>query len=111
MVPNNVKLKNDVIKELHSTPYSGHVGITKTYENVSRLFFWPGMRTDIIDHVECCIGCQRNKPSHLKPGGLLQPLQIPAEPWCSVSMDFITQLPKAEIGYDSIEVFVSRLTV
>ena len=110
MVPNNVKLKNDVIRELHSTPYSGHVGITKTFENVSRLFIWLGMRADIIDHVECCIGCQRNKPYHLQPAGLLQSLQIPVEPWSSVSMDFITQLPQAEIGYDSIAVFVCRLT-
>ena len=77
MLPDNSKIKNKIITELHATPYGGHGGITKTYENVSRLFFWPSMRKDVIQYVHYCAECQRNKPSNQKPAGLLQPLQIP----------------------------------
>ena len=64
---------------------------------------WPQMR-------RCCFECQRNKTSNQKPAGLLQPLPTPTEPWASVSMDFITQLPATVSGYDAIVVFVCRLT-
>ena len=38
--------------------------------------------------------CQRNKMEHLRPGGLLQPLDIPSAVWADVAMDFIEALPR-----------------
>ena len=38
---------------------------------------------------------QRSKPSNQHPYGLLNPLPIPEHPWQSISMDFITNLPKS----------------
>ena len=70
---------------------------------------WPGMTDDIREHVQSCDSCQRNNIRGGKPAGLLQPLQIPEEPWISVSMDFITQLPKTPRGKDAILVVVDRL--
>ena len=110
MVPEIKKLRAQLIQEMHATPYSGHAGITKTYENIQRNFMWPQMRQEITEHIRCCFECQRNKPSNQKPAGLLQPLPTPTEPWASVSMDFITQLPATVNGYDAIVVFVCRLT-
>jgi hypothetical protein len=49
------------------------------------------------------------KASNLKKAGLLQPLQVAAGPWRSVSMDMTTGLPKSS-GFDSILVFVDRFT-
>ena len=43
------------------------------------------------------------------PGGLLQLLPIPTAPWESISVDFITHLPRTCSGHDSITVFVDRL--
>ncbi|KAI5652974.1 hypothetical protein M9H77_30161 [Catharanthus roseus] len=43
------------------------------------------------------------------PPGLLDPLPIPKRPWESVSMDFITSLPKSE-GFGSIIVVVDRFS-
>ena len=37
------------------------------------------------------------------------PAAVPQGPWESVSMDFITQLPKTASGYDAILVVVDRL--
>lgn len=44
------------------------------------------------------------------PAGLLQPLPVPTRKWESISMDFITQLPRTTSGYDAIWVVVDRLS-
>ena len=43
------------------------------------------------------------------PYGLLSPLPIPPRPWCSVSLDWITDLPPSHY-HDAILVVVDRLT-
>ncbi|KAE9162108.1 hypothetical protein PF004_g30599 [Phytophthora fragariae] len=57
-----------------------------------------------------CELCRRNKPRLTKPPGLLEPLSIPDERWRSISMDFITDLPRTKRDVDSIWVVVDRLT-
>ncbi|GKC96649.1 reverse transcriptase domain-containing protein [Tanacetum coccineum] len=45
----------------------------------------------------------------LQSGLLVQP-EIPQWKWDNITMDFITKLPKSSQGYDTIWVFVNRLT-
>jgi len=67
------------------------------------------MRRYIKDYVTGCDTCQRNKGPNHKPYGLLSPLPIPDQPWTSISVDFITQLPPSK-GFSAICVFVDRFT-
>ncbi|KAJ9523626.1 hypothetical protein QJQ45_007296 [Haematococcus lacustris] len=110
VVPNDSELRNHILHEMHDAVYSGHVGISKTLERVSRVFWWNTMRADVRYYVSTCDACQRDKASTLKPGGLLNPLSIPDYRWESVSMDFITKLPSGSHGYDAICVFVDSLS-
>ncbi|KAJ9533992.1 hypothetical protein QJQ45_027094 [Haematococcus lacustris] len=110
VVPTDSELRNHILHEMHDAVYSGHVGISKTLERVSRVFWWNTMRADVRYYVSTCDACQRDKASTLKPGGLLNPLSIPDYRWESVSMDFITKLPSGSHGYDAICVFVDRLS-
>src|SRR5215469_12445919 len=68
------------------------------------------MEKDVTHYVQSCKSCQRNKSSTQRPVGLLQLLPIPDRLWSSISMDFITHLPRSQMGYDAILVFVDRLT-
>jgi hypothetical protein len=68
------------------------------------------MRALVDEYVRSCPSCQAVKPSQRLPIGLLQPLDPPLRPWESVSVDFITHLPKTKLGHTSICVFVDRLT-
>lgn len=110
VVPGNTDAKAYILYELHDREGAGHGGIAKTTELVRRHYWWKGLREDIAKHVNSCELCQRNKASTKVAGGLLQPLPIPEQNWSSVSMDFITQLPRTQRGKDSIVVFVDRLS-
>jgi hypothetical protein len=68
------------------------------------------MKREIAKYVSECDICRRVKASHLKPAGMLQPLNIPSGKWEDISMDFIVGLPNTSKGYDSIWVIVDRLT-
>ena len=50
------------------------------------------------------------KIEHQRPGGTLQPLEVPQWKWDSISMDFVTHLPRSTKGHDSVWVIVDRLT-
>ena len=67
------------------------------------------MDEETKDYVRSCDVCQRDKTSRRKKYGLLQPLDIPHQPWKSISMDFITGLPESN-GFTQIWVVVDRLT-
>jgi hypothetical protein len=107
--PNDV-LREWVMREMHDTPWSGHLGIKKTKKSIGKLFFWPGMADDIEAFCKRCGPCQRSKALNMKPAGMLQPLVVAEGPWCSVAFDFITKLPVTTAGCDSILVFVDRFT-
>jgi hypothetical protein len=109
-VPSDAKLKTSILAECHDAKLSGHLGSQKTLEQVQRRFYWPGLEDDVKSYVTSCDACQRNKPSHQKKMGLLQPLPVPERPWQWVSMDLIVALPRTRSGYDAIVVFVCRLT-
>ncbi|KAA0062249.1 ty3-gypsy retrotransposon protein [Cucumis melo var. makuwa] len=61
----------------------------------------------IVFHFLCILEV---KAPRQKPAGLLQPLNVPGWKWESVSMDFITGLPRTLKGYTLIWVVVDRLT-
>ena len=109
-IPNVGELRAELLKECHATPYAAHPGRDKTLSLLSRYFWWPGMAQDVAKYVAHCDSCQRNKASSQSPAGLLQPLPVPGQPWSSISMDFVVDLPVTTDGYDSILVMVDRLT-
>jgi hypothetical protein len=109
VIPNNGALIQQVLYELHTSPLGGHAGITRTMARVKAQFYWPDMKTDIVEYVKKCEICQKAKTTNTLPAGLLQPLPIPSQVWEDVAMDFITGLPLSH-GCTVILVVIDRLT-
>ncbi|KAJ4815745.1 polyprotein [Rhynchospora pubera] len=103
------KWREQILKEIHDSNLGGHSGILGTYQRLKTLFYWPKLKDTVHQYVMQCQICQMTKHEHTPPPGLLQPLPIPEEAWTSISMDFITGLPRSE-GKEVILVIVDRLT-
>jgi hypothetical protein len=110
VVPDVDRLRVTLMREAHDAPYSGHLGMERTLHILRRQYWWPGMKDDVQTYVAECESCQRNKSANTKKAGLSQPLPIPELPWRTITMDLITDLPKTPTGFDSIAVFVDKLT-
>ncbi|POM61327.1 Pol protein [Phytophthora palmivora] len=59
VVPNDADLKYGILLEAHDAPTSGHLGREKTYQMVSRTFWWPRMYKWVAHYVKTCETCQR----------------------------------------------------
>lgn len=71
--------------------------------------FWPKMWEDVDDYVHSYLVCQQDKVDHQRLDDLLKPLSVPSRPWESVTMNFISVLPK--VGkLESIMVIMDRFS-
>ncbi|GJW23850.1 reverse transcriptase domain-containing protein [Tanacetum coccineum] len=74
-----------IMDEAYKSRYSVHPGADKMYYDLRDMYWWPGMKRDIATY-------------------------IPEWKWESITMDFITKLPRTRNGHDAIWFVVDRLT-
>jgi hypothetical protein len=67
------------------------------------------MKKQALKQVQSCQVCQQAKPSRVKYPGLIQPLPVLKQSWHSITMDFISGLPKSD-RFDCILVVVHKFT-
>ena len=108
-IPPNKDIQLRILTEAHDIPIAAHPGYIKTYNALRKSFWWKGMKRDVLSYVTRCLSCQRIKAERVKYPGKLQPNDIPQMKWETISMDFVTGLPRSK-GYDSIFVVVDLLT-
>ena len=58
------------IAEAHGSMYSIHPRSTKMYHDLKQIYWWDGMKKDIVEYVDKFPNCQQVKAKHLKSGGL-----------------------------------------
>ena len=110
VIPDSIELKDQILNECHCSAAAGHLGQAKTFERVSRRFWWPGVRQDVVEYVTHCHSCQTCKPRTRKGDGHLHPIPIPPRRFHDVSMDFVTGVPESANGYDAVMTFTDRFT-
>ena len=77
VVPSVQDLRQRILREAHTTPYSVHPGTNKMYQDLRQFFWWPRMRVDVADFVARCQVCQQVRIEHGRPAGLVKPLPVP----------------------------------
>lgn len=75
-LPCLLELKKIILEEGHMSGLSIHSDSTKMYQDLKKIFWWPGMNKDVVEFVYYCLTCQKYKIEHQKPSGLVQPSSI-----------------------------------
>jgi hypothetical protein len=56
-IPNVPDLKWKILKEAHDHPTAGHPGAATMLQNVQRHYWWPGIRSFIMEYIKGCLEC------------------------------------------------------
>ena len=75
-VSNNPDLKNKILKEAHSMPYTAQPSGMKMYQDLKSTYWWTNMKREVTEYVAQCLTCQQVKTEHQRPVGPLQSLEI-----------------------------------
>ena len=108
-IPNNRKIKEEILKKNHDLTDMGHPGQHRMLELIKKTYWWLGLKKDIKKYIQECFKYQQNKVQHQRKAGELHPLEILEGPWQEISIDIIGPLPKSN-GMDAIVVIVNRFT-
>jgi len=104
-MPNNKKLREEILKKHHDLADIGHPRQHRMLELLKRTYWWPGLKEDIKKYVQGYLKCQQNKVQHQRRADELHPLEIPKRPWQEISIDMIGPLPSSN-RMDTILVIV-----
>ena len=70
-IPDLPELKRRILEKGHRSALSIHPGATKMYQDLKKLFWWPGLKKSIAEFVYACLVCQKSKIEHQKPSGVM----------------------------------------
>jgi len=101
--------RQEVLKEMHEAPSSGHFGTDRTYIRAAQDFTWKSLRHDVERFVSTCGSCQRNKAYTARARGIPTPLEAPDGRWQAVALDLVS-LEESGEGYDTVVVFTDMFT-
>ncbi|KAA3483194.1 integrase [Gossypium australe] len=76
-VSNNKDMKQTTLREAYASPYSIHPEGNKMYQDLKELYWWPGLKCEVVEFVVKCLTCQQVKVEHQFPLSLLQSIKIP----------------------------------
>jgi len=88
-----VDLQHRVITLIHCSIIGGHMGVSRTLERISRIFWWRGMKETVKSFVKACPVCNERKGD---------PRQVPLAPEPRIDKPFF------RIGIDYMEFPISE---
>ena len=109
VIPDVPEIIQQIMREFHEVPYSGHLGYHKTLKKIQQSVYWPEHTLEIRDFIQRCSVCQQEKAVHRVPAGLLQPLKLLEKKWADLSMEFIMGVPRSESRNDGILTVVDQV--
>jgi len=110
VIPEDVRLRDQVMQLCHDAAAAGHRGSRNTLAKVATRFYWRNMTKDVVEYVRQCQRCQLTKrPSH-STATQLHPLAHPQRRWESVNIDFVSGLEMTARGHDAIMTVVDRFS-
>jgi hypothetical protein len=60
-IPESGDIRSIILNEVHRELYCAHSGVNKMYADMRKIFFWVGMKRDVVHFVAKCLECQKVK--------------------------------------------------
>src|SRR3989442_2994259 len=80
------EFRETLLRETHGGMTGGHLGVTKTSEQIQRRMYWFEWRSDVRRFVHRCVACNRYHRGNLSRQGLLQTTAV-GEVWERIAID------------------------
>jgi hypothetical protein len=78
----------------HDNPLiGGHFAIKRTLNKIKQQFWWPGMKSSVVNHIKACLVCQAYNTTRQKRPGFLNPVTPPDGPNQLLGVDFCGPFP------------------
>ena len=100
--------KNQLLRQTHDHPLSGHQGQDNTYQRTSNLYYWPRMEADIKEYVRTCETCQKRERK--RGEAPLEPIKKGVKPFHQVGVDIMGPLPRSLTGKRYVVVAIDHFT-
>ena len=105
------KFREVILKRAHENAFSAHLGIGKTLNRISRNFFWPKLKKDVVRHCKTCHQCQiAGKSNQSIPKAPLVPIPSVGEPFDHIIIDIVGPLPKSSSGAEYLLTIMDRFS-
>ena len=82
-------LKTLVLKAAHEIPLAAHMGHNKTWQRISKHFYWPKMYDDIKTYIKGCQTCCKHNDNNAKHKAPLQPMDLALGTFQKIAVDII----------------------
>ena len=104
-IPPDKSLHWELVRRYHDLRPMGHPGQFGTLELLRRHYWWPGMAVFVKNYIQGCAVCQQTKVNTHPTVPPLMPIaaNLHANPFVTVTIDFITNLPPSG-GNDTLMV-------
>ena len=99
----------DFVLQLHDGPLGGHLGFTRSEEQVRQHFYWPGIRKTVTKHIQLCQVCNHKNSPINRNTAPLGHISV-SQPFTFWAMDYMGPLPETSRGNKHILVVVDHFT-
>ena len=103
-----VSLQRQVFQLMHDSVTGGHFGVLKTYAEMKRRYWWPGMYSDTKRYIGGCIPCQQYRPPNAKVPGEMANKMAPDRVFERVAIDYIQKTAQTKSGNQYALVMVDQ---
>ncbi|XP_017613483.1 uncharacterized protein LOC108458582 [Gossypium arboreum] len=63
-IPKDEDLRQSILQEAHSSLYAMHPGRKKMYQNLRELYWWLGIKREVMEFISKCLFYQKVKAEH-----------------------------------------------
>ena len=102
-------LRHEVLLQGHDSPFSGHLGVNKTYAKLRDKYFWPKMYMDIQHYCLSCESCAMKKNPKQRTTAPVLPIPVHG-PWDVVASDCCGPFVQTSRGNRYLVVFTDMCT-